>query len=258
MNETPMHYAELEPPPELRPWIASIWVFKRASSLPPIPHHVPLTGGAILSIARGGELILTGERVSPLVRTANGGGVYWGVHLWPAAARALLALDPRDSREWVGPARLRLAADWCERWRGAIDANDEAEIAARIDGLLRELAENARPLDPVVMTAVFRIIRTAGAEPIAEIARAIGLSPRQLRRRFAAETALSPKELARVRRVRAVAASAAAQGNSWVELASRGGYADQSHLVREFRELLGMSPAGFRAHAERIAHRLVE
>lgn len=253
-----MRYMEFAPLPELRPWVASIWTFSRAPSLPPTTHHIPLTGGAILSIDRGGELILTAERIAPLVTTVAGGEVYWGVHIWPAAARAFLGLEPRLSREWIGPARLRLPAAWCDRWRNVLDTHDETQIVARIDDLLRELAAHAQPLDPLVMTAVFRIIETAGTEPIADVAKAAGLSPRQLRRRFAAQSALSPKELARIRRVRAAAAGAVLQADRWIELASRGGYADQSHLVREFREMLGISPDGFRAHAERILHRLVD
>ena len=256
MTDAPMRYLEFEPNPELRPWIASIWSFTVAANVDPIAHHVPLTGGAILSIGRSGELILTGERTSPLITRVTGGDRFWGVHFWPAAVGAFLGVPPAELREWAGPARLRLNAQWCDKWREVLTVEGSTTSLQRIEELLRAIVP--RSLDPSVMTAVFRIIRSAGAEPVTQIASAVGLSPRQLRRRFACEAALTPKELARVRRVRSVAATAATGEQRWIELASAGGYADQSHLVREFKEVLGLTPAGFRAHAERIAHRLVE
>ena len=257
MTDAPMRYVEFEPIPELRPWIASIWSFSVAPGVDSIAHHVPLTGGAILSIGRNGELILTGERTSPLITRVTGGDRFWGVHFWPAAAGAFLGVDPASLREWAGLARLHLNAQWCDQWRDVLTADGDIASIQRIEELLRAVVQ-PRSLDPSVMTAVFRIIQSAGAEPVTQIASAVGLSPRQLRRRFACEAALTPKELARVRRVRSVAATAATGEQRWIELASGGGYADQSHLVREFKEVLGLTPAGFRAHAERIAHRLVE
>jgi AraC-like DNA-binding protein len=255
---SPMRYVELEPAPELRPWIASIWTFECSPQMEPTQHHIPLTGGAILCVGPGRELLLAGERTSPLVTTVTGGDIYWGVHFWPAAAAAFLGLSSADTREWLGPARLRLTLDWCARWRVVIDRGCDTDILQRIENLLYELVPKARPLDPVVMTAVFRIVHCAGSETVAHTATAVGLSPRQLRRRFASEASLTPKELARVRKVRRIAESAATGSDRWIELASRGGYADQSHLVREFGAVLGLSPEGFRAHAERIAHRLIK
>jgi AraC-like DNA-binding protein len=87
-----------------------------------------------------------------------------------------------------------------------------------------------------------------GTVPIADLARETGWTPRHLGTRFRNEFGLTPKAAARVvrfdrarrllqRRVEAGGAPALA------DLAAAGGYYDQAHLAREFRELAGCAPS---------------
>jgi AraC-like DNA-binding protein len=86
--------------------------------------------------------------------------------------------------------------------------------------------------------------------PIAEQARAAGLSERQFRRRFAAEWGASPKLWQRLARVDAMLA--ALHPRSWEP--AQGGdpavrFADEPHLIREFRRLTGFTPRAYRMAA---------
>ena len=75
------------------------------------------------------------------------------------------------------------------------------------------------------------------------IARRLGCSPRQLERLFAAGVGLSPKELSRIARFQSLLRLAGREpAASWADLAVRGGYADQAHLVREFKAFSGATP----------------
>ena len=254
----PMSYVEIPPPADLVPWIAALWCFRVRAGAGEIEHRIPLTGGLKLSMGRTGPLLLTGPRVAPLVTTVCGGDVYWGVHVLPGAAGALFHLPAGSLRDALGPAELWLDPAWCRGWSPAVDGEDDAWVLHRVALALRKLVPGAAPLDAAVMAAVERILHTQGTIAIAALAREVALSPRQLRRRFQAAAGLSPKELSRVRRLRAAAAAAALSERSWIELAGDGGYADQAHLVREFRSLLGTTPGSFEQHARRIDHRLVE
>ena len=80
-----------------------------------------------------------------------------------------------------------------------------------------------------------------GCVSLDDMADQCGLSVRQFRRVCLAETGLSPKFLARVLRFRH-ALSRLPHG-AGADLALDCGYYDQAHLINEFRELSGRTPA---------------
>ena len=102
--------------------------------------------------------------------------------------------------------------------------------------------------------------------PVSRLASDCGCSARQLERQFRAETGLSPRLLARIIRFQRVfralgnggagaeetssrpdgaAAPDRRHGADWITLALDCGYADQAHLIRDFREFSGETPAAF-------------
>jgi hypothetical protein len=110
------------------------------------------------------------------------------------------------------------------------------------DGL-RALRAPARAAD----RAVREVLRGVHADPGAPVSsHVVGLSERQLRRRFQVAVGLSPKAYARVVRLhRAMALARAAGVPDWAEIAVRAGYYDQPHLLAEFRRAVGMSCVRF-------------
>lgn len=251
-----MAYAEIEPAPELKPWVAAYWHFRVRPEAGEIEHWIPQTGGAMLAFPRGGPASLVGPRVTPLRAMVHGGDVLWGVHLWPGAGASLLGPAAGALREGRALAREALGHAWIEPLRLALaDEDDEAAAARSLDAALLPRIGEASPLDEAVMTAVFRLIASEGVLRIQELADGLGLSARQLRRRFRAATELTPKELARLQRMRASAMVVVSpEPERWIDVAAEHGYADQAHLVREFRRILGLTPAAFGDHARRIRH----
>ena len=79
--------------------------------------------------------------------------------------------------------------------------------------------------------------------PVAEIARHVGLSTRQVHRRCLDEFGLAPSLLRRIARVhRAARPSPSARRPPLAQLATDAGFADQSHFCREIRALSGQTP----------------
>jgi AraC-like DNA-binding protein len=251
-----MYYAELPARPDLKPWIAAHWHFRVDPGAGALDHWVPLTGGAFLGVARGRGALVVGPRVAPFHTVVHGGDVHWGTHLWPGAGGALFGPALAGLREAIAPAAQVLDPAWVGRLTARLETvDDEAEAAAVLDAAWAERLPGAAPLDDAVMTAVFGLLESGGEEPIALLARRAGLSPRQLRRRFRAAVGLAPKQLARLQRFRTSAVERVRQGaESWVGLAAAHGYADQAHLVREYRSLVGLSPTAFERHLRRIEH----
>jgi AraC-like DNA-binding protein len=98
------------------------------------------------------------------------------------------------------------------------------------------------PPDPAVVHGA-RLL--AGHESVAGLSDALGLSERQLRRRFDTAVGYGPKTLHRVLRFRSVLDQLSQTGpaTDLADLALRAGYADQAHLTRETTRLAGRSPA---------------
>ena len=250
-----MYYAELEPLPELKPWVAAYWHFCVRPEVDEIEHWIPLTGGALVSFPQGKPAGISGPRVTPLHLPVRGGESFWGFHLWPGAC-SLLGPEVGRLREQIVPLSSIADPAWTESLSEALlEVDDPGSACRAFDQALTSLRHDTLALDDQVMTAVFRIIATNGHCRLDELARGVGLSPRQLRRRFRAAVELTAKELARLRRMRTSAVDAVQrQTAGWVEIAADRGYADQAHLVREFRDLIGLTPTEFGSHVARIRH----
>jgi methylphosphotriester-DNA--protein-cysteine methyltransferase len=110
-----------------------------------------------------------------------------------AGARAPRRLEPAAAH--LGTRAASVAA-------GLADCDTAAAAGTAWGVLLAPMVAACPPLDVVVRTAVLAIVAARGGAPLADLAVAVGVSPRQLQRRFSAAVGLSPKQFARVRRLR--------------------------------------------------------
>jgi AraC-like DNA-binding protein len=138
--------------------------------------------------------------------------------LWGSEAR-LFERELRESPD--DPARLRAAASF-----------------------LRARLRDPEAPEGRVERAVRRMLRRRGPVPVEGLARDFGISRRHLERSFRSETGFTPMQLGRLIRFQSVFRAAAA-GADWVSVALDCGYYDQSHLIRDFQEFAGETPAAF-------------
>jgi len=86
---------------------------------------------------------------------------------------------------------------------------------------------------------------------VAEVADLVGLSHRRLIEIFTGHVGVTPKVFARLQRFqRAVVIVQQARSVDWAELAIGCGYYDQSHMIRDFSEFAGLSPADLLRHRD--------
>ena len=81
---------------------------------------------------------------------------------------------------------------------------------------------------------------------LAELARRLDMSVRQLERLFAAETGKSPNAYARQIRIRMASWLLTSSDRTVANIATSCGFSDASHLGREFRKAFGESPNAYR------------
>jgi methylphosphotriester-DNA--protein-cysteine methyltransferase len=141
----------------------------------------------------------------------------------------LAALDAALSRALRRAARAFVAGEPAALWR---------LVATR-------LAHS--PVDALVADAVARLRDSGGTARIGSLARELGLGTRALQLRFRRRVALTPKEFARVMRLRATLRALDVGDAPLAELAADQGFADQAHASRELRRVTGLAPARLRA-----------
>ncbi|MDP1891084.1 MAG: helix-turn-helix transcriptional regulator [Gemmatimonadaceae bacterium] len=252
-------YHEREPAPEIAGIVLSLWAFEStATHGAPSIHTVWPDGCTSLAIAlapaAAPALLCVGATVDALRLPVTPGSRYFGVRFWPDAGAACTRYPAALLRDALLPVPALHAASL-----HAI-ATRLAAVSRLTDGwpLLQEWASHLTPCvapDPLVRRAVQTIAGVGGNIRVATLASSLGISVRTLQRRFATACGLTIKEYARIRRLRtALGARLQGTGESWSALATALGYADQSHLTREFVALSGVSPRQAERRLATIAH----
>lgn len=167
-----------------------------------------------------------------------------GAYLHPGATEALLHVPAVELTDGM----VDLDGLW--RGEGVALAEHVAELdeARRVEELeeallcrLRQAREQASSLD--VPGLARWIGARQGALTVSRLADAAGVSRQHLTRVFRQKVGVSPKRFCRLARFQAGLAYAGA-GSSvpWAQVAVELGYADQSHMIAEFREMSSVTP----------------
>lgn len=108
---------------------------------------------------------------------------------------------------------------------------------------------NAPAADRITGAAVSLVYRYQGLAPVSLLAQELGITERHLERRFREDIGLSPKQFSRTIRFQYLL-KLLQEGteDNLTQTAYQAGYYDQSHFIREFRMLAGISPKQYRAH----------
>ncbi len=129
--------------------------------------------------------------------------------------------------------------------RIAMASGMKARVRIVEEALLWLLFKNGR-YDHTVDQALQLIDANRGQLNIAQLAAHLGVSNRQLTRRFQHAVGLSPKEFARVSRfLHVVRCLSDRKPQTLTEAAMACGYFDQAHFNHEFRQMAGMAPGEF-------------
>src|SRR5919198_1631691 len=196
------------------------------------PHRPP----AFVMGARDSSLVVEGECAPSYIE----------VRLTPLGAYTLLGLPMGelsgqlvDLFDVLGAAGRRLG----EQLRDTPSWPRRFALLDRF--LLGRLERGPRPL-PEVGWAWQRLLATGGGVPIGRLAAEVGWSHRHLIARFRQQVGLRPKTAARLVRFEGVWRRLDQRRPlDWATIAAEAGYADQAHLVRDFRQFTGATPTRF-------------
>jgi len=246
-----IRYEEWLPGPGLEQIIAAYWRVVGDGSKVPTSAILP-DGHVELVLNLGGPVALAGPAytggqpdravVGPLSRAIRlkyrGPVDTFGIRFHPARGAGFLGQPATALADKLVPlARVCALLDRALSRLLVKNVVMETEAGrSSLDRVLLQQLSSALPPDEQVMVIVDRLTCCETAPPVAQLAREAGLSARQLQRRFLTAVGVTPKRFVRVVRFARVWQLASMRPpETWAGLAAENGYADQAHMVREFR-----------------------
>jgi len=253
-----MRYCEYQPSARLAPAVACVWTLEgHTRDLDGAPQPILPDGRAEFVIHLGDAFaridegamqrqpwaIFAGQLDRPLSLHPIGRVAVLGVRFRPEGAARFTRVP---QRELVGQTiDVALAsATLAEVARRVRDSAASLPDAARLVQCLLDGVERHEGPDHRVASVVEAISRRGGRVSIERAAADSGLSRRQLERLFLRDVGLPPKQLARIVRFQRALRilDGGARPARGIEAAYGGGYADQAHFIRDFREFAGCAP----------------
>ena len=237
------------PSPELAPWVEHFWIqrgYRAAADRPwrivadSSPHIIftlePSPGGIVRA-----RCSLVGSRemyhdIKVTTRTITAGARLRAAALAQIARSAADVFTGRafSVEDVFGPAG-----------RALVDRMSQGTPEAAVNHLGQFLEERlaSSEADSRFEVAVRR------SRSVASLAAVLNISLRTAYARAIETTGLTPIRLLRIVRLHTALRHASAPGAKWTDTACIAGYADQAHMVREFRSFLGESPEAWRRRA---------
>jgi AraC-like DNA-binding protein len=234
-------YRELAPSPPLHSLVACRWLRE-------VPDDgsgstLVLPDGCVDIVWRDGRLIVAGPDGTARRSPTAAGGEISGIRLRPGVAGAVFGLPANELLDAQVPLEDVLGSEAREFAEGLAAASNHDARHLLLEGLVAAAIADRAP-DPLVLAATRRL--GFPGSRVDELADALGISERQLRRRFHRAVGYGPKTLDRVLRFRRLVSQAQAVSDGEVDLARLAadlGYADQAHMARDCVRLTGMPPA---------------
>lgn len=214
---------------------ATVW--RRAAA----PGESPVYPDGCMDLIWTGErLLLAGPDTATVSFVMDRPSTLTAIRFHPGIAPIVLGL-PADQ---LVNARLDLADVWpaerTDRWLDALySARHPGAVLEQL--AVQRLSGSGGPPGWLAPTAGM----LAAGVPVGDVADRIGASARQLQRRSHWHFGYGAKTLQRILRVNG-AADLLRAGGDLSEVAYRSGFADYSHMFRDFRQVVGEPPAVFR------------
>lgn len=235
-------YREFRPPPDLAEFLLCFWTQTISPSYGFTQRVLPDCCVDIVLI--NGRPMVIGPWTEPFDAHLPAGTNILGARCHPGLASSLLGVPASEL--------LNLSVPLCDLWgSGGSSAYsriaDQTALVAQVAAMERVLlarVANANPIDNTIREGIQWIARHPH-ERVERLSQWLGLSSRQIQRRFTAAVGYGPKmfqSVLRFQRLLNIAATAGVQGNL-AQFAADAEYSDQAHMTREVQRFSGKPPS---------------
>ncbi len=238
-------YREVPPPPSLAGHVLCLWTQRIGEGGTDYAQLVVPDACVDLLWVDDAAPAVAGPATRAFVASLPPGTTIVGARCRPGLAGSLLGVAASDILDQEA-APLR---DVCRRLAGRLSDRVAGERSipgklAVVDTVLTAHLAEVEPADDLVVAAVGWLARHPTGR-VQQLVRSMGVSPRQLHRRFGAAVGYGPKVLQRILRLQrllTLATRGSARVGNLSSLALAAGYADHAHMAREVRSLTGRRP----------------
>lgn len=253
-------YRQFRPSLPLRPFVQCYWIIQQDNPLRPQQEEYLHPDGALgIMFNLGDELRLRGETMRPSYfldgpntstnkLTLHGRVHTIGIRFHPGGAHPFLKLPLHELSETTlalddfGPR-----SHFEEIYSRLVEAPSTTAKIQLLDQWLYQHLQAAANIRPEIQQSLHLLQQQQGQSTIPDIATTLHISQRQLERLFKRWIGLSPKKYAsllRVAQARRILKSTTAETTA--DAAYLAGFYDQSHLIREFKAVEGITPMTYR------------
>lgn len=238
-------YREYAPPRSLANHFLCLWTQTIAGCRGEYAQRVLPDGCIDIVFVNDEPPIVVGPWVNPFVARFPVGTKIVGARWYPGCAPALLGLPAAELLN----QSVALRDIWsCRSSVSFEQVCEQPNLGARrssLEGLLLRLLGDAAPRDPIVNPSIQWLARHKHGR-IEQLSRWIGISSRQLQRRFSESVGYGPKSFQSILRFqRLLHFAGRAEGRmNLAELSADAGYSDQAHMTREVQRFSGSPPTG--------------
>ena len=233
-------YREFPPPLPLADYFLCFWTQTISGTSGEYAQQVLPDGCVDLVFVNQDAPVAVGPWTDAFAVRFAAGTTILGARLHPGRARGLLGLPAMELLNQSAPLRALWGAPRSERF----DRVREAGVAQRATALSEVLLADRKqfaPYDPTVAEGIRWLARNPQGK-VEHLSQVLGLSSRQLQRRFSAAVGYGPKMFHSVLRFQRLLRIASQRKRSLIDLAACAGYSDQSHMTREVRRFANEPP----------------
>ncbi|HMG34956.1 MAG TPA: AraC family transcriptional regulator [Blastocatellia bacterium] len=196
---------------------------------------------------------LVGQMTRPVIIKPTGAVELIGIRFHPGGTYPFFKFPMHETTNQVVDL-FALSSELARDLTDAVESN--AVLPLKVEALQKVLVKrvhDSKPTPSLVGLAA-DVVRNAGKVSLDALARAAGLSNRQLERRFTYEIGLGPKMFCRILRFQEVFRAVDRDDPNWAAIASDCGYYDQAHLIRDFQQFAEQTPATLLSASSDLTH----
>lgn len=266
---TSMIYKTRRPRLQLEPYVDCIWLLASGTPSTAQQPEIVLPDGKMELIVHFGDhfeklernrfekqarTLFSGQITEKIVLRGSGEIGIVAIRFKPGGASRFFRFPHHEILDQVIRLEDILGRDSSVLEEQILNAKTHDERMLIMEGFLVDRMLDQESLDGLILQACRYIVQSGGEYTVRDLERLIGLSERQLERRFKVEVGLTPKMLSRIVRFqRFMALSHDKNLLLLTDAALMCGYYDQAHFIRDFKAFAGISPSIYLAQPHKIS-----